>query len=161
SSIIIERVTPELDCGRYPVKREFGDLLDVSADIFKDGHDKLAAFLKYRHRDHTEWCEVEMRHVDNDRWAAAFPLEHIGRYVYTIEPSPTHSATWRDELEKKTAAGLDVASELLEGRALIAEAAERAGEDKPRLNRYLADLTTEPSQPEAVDLALSEDLAEL
>jgi starch synthase (maltosyl-transferring) len=161
SSIIIEHVTPELDCGRYPVKREVGDTFEVTADIFKDGHDKIAAFLKYRRRDAAEWSEVEMRYVDNDRWGASFPLEHSDRYVYTIEAFPDHFATWRDELEKKTAAGLDVASELLEGRALVAEVAARAGNDKARLDRHIADIANAPSQQEAVALALSDDLAEL
>jgi len=161
SSIIIEHVTPEVDCGRYPVKREVGDVFVVSADIFKDGHDKLAAFLKYRRCDDSDWSEVEMRYADNDRWAASFPLAKNTRYVYTIEAFPDPFATWRDELEKKAAAGLDVSSELLEGRALVAEAADRAGDDRPFLERYLSDLAAVPSQDSAVALALSEDLAEL
>ncbi|HEY7033433.1 MAG TPA: alpha-1,4-glucan--maltose-1-phosphate maltosyltransferase [Thermomicrobiales bacterium] len=161
SSVIIEHVAPELDCGRYPVKREVGDLFEVSADIFKDGHDKLAAFLKYRCRNDEAWCEAEMHFVDNDRWAGSFPLAQNGCYVYTIEAFPDHFASWRDELEKKAAAGLDVASELLEGSALIADAADRAGEDEPRLTQYVADLAAESSQPAAVALALSEDLAAL
>jgi starch synthase (maltosyl-transferring) len=161
SSIVVEHVIPDLDCGRYPVKREVGDLLDVFADIFKDGHDKLAAFLRYRHGDDRGWSEVEMRYVDNDRWAASFPLEHSGRYVYTIEAFPDRFATWRDELEKKAAAGLDVASELLEGHALIADAATRAGDDKRRLDRYISDIANAESQASAVSLALSDDLAEL
>jgi starch synthase (maltosyl-transferring) len=161
SSVIIERVTPELDCGRYPVKREVGDLFEVSADIFKDGHDKIAAFLKYRRHDDPEWCEVEMRFVDNDRWAASFPLEENTRYVYTIEAFPDVFATWCDEIGKKATAGLDVASELLEGRAIIAEAEDRAGDDRPYLERYLTDLEAAPSQAAAVGLALSDDLADL
>ncbi|MEA2515922.1 MAG: hypothetical protein QOJ59_5411 [Thermomicrobiales bacterium] len=161
SPVIIEHVTPELDCGRYPVKREVGDVFEVSADIFKDGHDKLAAFLKYRRQDDADWSEVEMRYVDNDRWAASFPLDANTRYLYTIEAFPDLFATWRDELEKKAAAGLDVTSELLEGRALIAEATSRAGDDRHYLERYLSDLAAAPSQPAAVGLALSDDLAGL
>ena len=49
-SAIIERVEPIIDCGRYAVKREAGDTLVVSADIFKDGHDRMAAVLKIRKR---------------------------------------------------------------------------------------------------------------
>ncbi len=161
SSIIIERVTPELDCGRYPVKREVGDLFEVAADIFKDGHDKIAALLKYRRHDDSEWCEIDMRFVDNDRWAASFPLTENTRYVYTIEAFPDLFATWRDEIEKKAAAGLDVASELLEGRAIVEEATVRAGDDQPYLERYLTDLAAAPSQAAAVGLALSDDLADL
>jgi hypothetical protein len=74
SSVVIENVAPRLDCGRYPVKREVGDRFVVSADIFKDGHDKLAAVVRYRTREEPTWREAEMRFVDNDRWSGAFDL---------------------------------------------------------------------------------------
>lgn len=161
SSIIIERVLPELDGGRYPVKREVGDRLEVTADIFRDGHEKIAAYLKYRPSDASEWSEVEMHFVDNDRWGGAFDLAENTRYVYTIEAIPDHFGTWTDELQKKADAGLDVASELLEGRAIIAETAARAGTDKTKLNRYVAEIDAAETQAGAVSLALSGELAEL
>src|SRR5207245_8177115 len=83
-TVVIEDVAPAVDGGRYPVKREVGAVLEVSADIFKDGHDVLVAYLKYRRADE-RWRETPMRHVDNDRWAGAFRLEATGRYHYTIE----------------------------------------------------------------------------
>jgi starch synthase (maltosyl-transferring) len=129
SSIIIERVQPEIDAGRYPVKRVAGDVLEVSADIFKDGHDKTAAVVKYRRQDDDHWQEAEMRLVDNDRWAGEILLPDNSRYVYTVEAFPDRWATWVDEIEKKTAAGQDVALELQEGRILLAEALPRAAGD--------------------------------
>ncbi|HET8524158.1 MAG TPA: maltotransferase domain-containing protein, partial [Thermomicrobiales bacterium] len=126
SGIIIEHVEPELDCGRYPVKREVGDTLEVSADIFKEGHDKIAAVVLYRTWDHEAWSEVDMQYVDNDRWAACFPLDRNTRYVYTIEAFSDVYETWRDEIIKKVDAGLDVQSELLEGEHLIEAAVDRA-----------------------------------
>ncbi|HLL50868.1 MAG TPA: maltotransferase domain-containing protein, partial [Thermomicrobiales bacterium] len=131
SSIIIERVQPEIDAGRYPVKRVAGDILEVSADIFKDGHDKIAAVVKYRRRADDDWQEAEMRLVENDRWAGQVLLPDNTRYVYTIEAFPDQWATWQDEVEKKFDAGQDVALELLEGRAILAEASSRA-EDEDR-----------------------------
>ena len=41
--MVIEQVTPLLDCGRYPIKRPVGSVIDVGAAIFKDGHDQIAA----------------------------------------------------------------------------------------------------------------------
>ena len=84
SPVIIERVQPEIDGGRYPVKRVQSDILEVSADIFKDGHDKIAAVVKYRRADEDDWREAEMRLVDNDRWAGEILLTDNTRYVYTI-----------------------------------------------------------------------------
>jgi starch synthase (maltosyl-transferring) len=139
SSVIIERVQPEIDAGRYPVKRVMGDILRVSADIFKDGHDKIAAVVKYRRRYDDDWQEAEMRLVDNDRWMGEVLLPDNTRYVYTVAAFPDTFATWRDEVEKKTAAGQDVALELLEGRVILAEALTRAdGEDAAVLTEAIS-----------------------
>jgi starch synthase (maltosyl-transferring) len=79
SSVIIDNVTPIIDCGRYPVKREVGDLLVVEADIFKEGHDKLAALLLHRPAADQAWRETEMEPLGNDRWTASFPLTENAR----------------------------------------------------------------------------------
>jgi starch synthase (maltosyl-transferring) len=158
---LIERVWPEIDGGRYPIKREVGDVLEVRADIFKEGHDRLAAMLRYRRWHDTEWSEAEMRLVDNDRWSASVLLADNTRYCYTIEAFPDVFQSWREELEKKLAAGLDVASELLEGRAIVAEAASRAEEDDRRvLDAVIA--TIDGGSPQAVVAhhALSDEVAQ-
>ncbi len=161
SGIIIERVAPEIDGGRYPVKREVGDLLEVSADIFREGHGKLAAVIRYRRRDIADWTETEMRYVDNDRWAGAVPLLDNARYCYTIEAFPDRFGTWRDELDKKVAAGLDVASELLEGCAIVDEAVARAdGADRILLGTTRTAVNAVATQVKAVDLMQAPELAE-
>lgn len=129
SSVIIENVQPEINGGRYPVKRVAGDILQVSADVFKDGHDKIAAVIMYRRRFDEVWQEAEMRYVDNDRWAGEVLLTDNTRYVYTVQAFPDVFATWRDEIEKKVAAEQDVALELIEGRVILAEALHRADGD--------------------------------
>src|SRR5918994_1013239 len=70
--VIIENVYPELDCGRYPVKREVSDSFEVWADLFKEGHDVLAAVLKYREKGASGWSETPMRFHENDRWRGGF-----------------------------------------------------------------------------------------
>lgn len=126
SAILIEDISPQLDGGRYPVKRVVGETFEVHADVFREGHDKLAALLLYKLRDDERWRETEMVLVDNDRWAGSFTLDHNAAYLYTIEAFPDYFGSWKDEIEKKFAAGLDVASELLEGRAIIEEALRNA-----------------------------------
>src|SRR6185437_12427417 len=90
SPIVIEHVYPELDAGRFAVKREVGDRLDVWADIFAEGHDPLAAQVRFRACGEPDWRTSPLRLVDNDRWNGGFALERNGRYEYTIE-------AWRDE----------------------------------------------------------------
>ncbi len=160
SGIIIERVWPELDCGRYPVKREVGDVLEVQADIFKEGHDKIAAVLRYRRWYDDEWSEAEMRFVDNDRWGGSVLLADNTRYCYTIQAFPDAYATWTDELHKKAEAGLDVGLELREGRAILAEAAGRADDgDRATLDAAIA-IIDGGSQTAAVHHLLQEDVTE-
>jgi len=149
SSIVIENVWPALDCGRYAVKREVGDRFDVWADIFKDGHDEIAAVLRYRRVGDDPWVETEMAFVDNDRWSGSFVLTENARYQYTIEAFADEFATWGDELEKKVAAALDVRLELLEGRAIAADAIERAeGSDQSVIAAIIAAI--DGGEPEAI-----------
>ena len=77
--VTIEEVYPELNGGRHPVKRCVGDVLEVWADIFCDGHEHIAAVLKYREADETAWRETPMVHYDNDRWTAHIPLTRCTR----------------------------------------------------------------------------------
>ncbi len=124
--ILIEAVYPELGDGRYPVKREVGEVLEVWADILKDGHDALAAVVKYRTKRESDWREAPMRLFDNDRWTGAFPLVENTRYVYTIEAWTDAFGSWVRGLEKRVGAGQPVESELQEGAALVRRTAPRA-----------------------------------
>ena len=47
--VIVEHVWPEIDGGRFPIKRTVGEHVTVSADVFADGHDLLAGVVKFRH----------------------------------------------------------------------------------------------------------------
>ena len=46
---------PLIDGGKYPIKRVIGQDLTVEADVFKDGHDVVAAMLKWRKQGETRW----------------------------------------------------------------------------------------------------------
>jgi starch synthase (maltosyl-transferring) len=126
-TVVIENVAPAVDGGRYAAKREVGARLEVSADIFKEGHEVLVAFVRYRHEGETAWRESPMAFVDNDRWAGEIVLDTLGRWLFTIEALPDPFQSWLADLGKRVDAGQDVTSELLEGAAVVGAAAERAG----------------------------------
>jgi starch synthase (maltosyl-transferring) len=131
-SVVIERILPELDGGRYPVKRVVGDDLVVTADIFADGHDLLDATLLLRADDETSWDETPMRPIDNDRWSGHVRLGRNAWHRYAVEAWRDAWGSWRHGLHKKLEAGVAVPVELDEGRILIEAAlprAERAGAD--------------------------------
>jgi starch synthase (maltosyl-transferring) len=159
--IVIEDVSPRLDCGRYAVKREVGDSLVVGADIFKEGHDAIAAAVRFRAEDETDWREARMFFVDNDRWEGSVTLERNARYYYTVVAWTDWFGSWRSELRKKFDAGQEVSSELLEGNALVEGAAGRAaGKDRKRF-RQLLDALSRGGEPDRVAVALSDELLEL
>jgi starch synthase (maltosyl-transferring) len=145
--VVIEGVAPEIDGGRYPIKRVVGELVNVEADVFADGHDELAAELRFRREDEREWHEVPMAPLGNDRWRGSFRVEELGRYRYTLRAWVDRYATWRHGLAKKVEAGQDVAVDLLIGADLVEAAAHRAkGRDRLRL-RSRAKTLREGSDP--------------
>ena len=124
--LTIECVTPELDAGRYAVKRVVGDTVWVGADIFKEGHDLLAARAVYKGPGDTGWSSAPLRFdFDSDRWFGAFVVDRIGVWTFTVEGWTDAFGTWRAELRKKVDANQDVHVELLEGALLVRSAARR------------------------------------
>ena len=159
-TIIIEHLEPEIDSGRYAIKREVGDRLEVTADIFKEGHDFIGAVLRFKTVQEPSWHEAPMHLVDNDRWAGSCDLTQNIRYVYSVGAYVRMFETWRDELKKKHLVIPDVTSELLEGESQIRAALDRAkGADKKSLEQWLQRWTTQKDQEGRIQIALTEDLA--
>ncbi|HUF28692.1 MAG TPA: alpha-1,4-glucan--maltose-1-phosphate maltosyltransferase [Gemmatimonadaceae bacterium] len=126
-TIVVEGVLPELDGGRHPVKRLVGDVYEVGADIYRDGHDTIAARIRHRGPGEEEWRQSPLAYEPaEDRWYGSFALDRIGKWHYTVEAWTDRFGTWRGDLEKKVAAGQDVTPELLEGAELIEATARRA-----------------------------------
>ncbi|MBL8397169.1 MAG: alpha-1,4-glucan--maltose-1-phosphate maltosyltransferase [Candidatus Accumulibacter sp.] len=137
----IEAVKPQIDGGRYPIKRVIGEKVHVSADIFKEGHDKLAALLKVRKVGDKDWLESPMTQGDNDQWHGEFTVTAIGRWEYTIEAYAEHYLSWVDEITKKNLPGANIGSELLEGLAIIKKGAAKAQkDDRARMENIIAAL---------------------
>src|SRR5713226_4818454 len=82
--VVIENVEPQVDCGRFPIKRTIGDRVSVTADIFADGHDILHAVLRHGPAAQPDWDEVSMEPQPNDRWQAEFSVRSQGRHLYTL-----------------------------------------------------------------------------
>ncbi|MGB7134216.1 MAG: alpha-1,4-glucan--maltose-1-phosphate maltosyltransferase [Acidobacteriaceae bacterium] len=162
--VVIESVRPEIDAGRFPIKRIIGDSVQVEADVFADGHDHVAARLLFRFREIPSWTAVPMRPLGNDRWRAEFPVSRMGEYLYTIAGWIDHFDTWRSDLEKRIAAGQNIAVDLLNGAVLVEQAAERAPRDEASDLRRWATLlrstgNLEKAQATALDPALAATMA--
>ena len=118
--LVIETLTPQLDGGRYPIKRLLGKVVDIGVNIFKDGHDLIAAHILYRPVGATEYRTAPLAyHFDVDRWFGSFKADRLGRWEYTVEAWPDRYGTFRSDLGKRLNAGQDVRSELLEGAEIL------------------------------------------
>lgn len=159
--VVIENVTPMVDQGRFPVKRTLGEQVDIEADIFSDGHDKLRALVRYRHEDDADWRETPMNPRANDRWQGSFQVKRLGHYRYTVHAWVDHFLTWRCELAKREQPE-DIAVALLMGAELLEQAAQRAGgKHGARLFDWTHTLRGDAPLQVRTALALSEELAEL
>ena len=144
-SIVIENLQPLIDGGRYPIKRIIGEDLTVEADIFKDGHDVVAAILKWRVLGKRAWRETPMNFVDNDRWRGVCTLYEQDIHEYTVEAWTDRFRSWQAEFTKKFEAGIsDLQSEALEGAALVEGASRRARDraDRKRLQEFSQQIST-------------------
>lgn len=165
--ILIEHISPEVDCGRYPAKRVAGDILEVQADIFRDGHDLIAAALQYCTESDLNsptpgWQEVPMRKFDNDRWTGSFPLKVIGCYCYRITAWNDRFGTWQHDMEKRVQAEQVAASDVLEGIALVKKAATRMPVNEAKRIATLTAAVEKAASPLAAGrLFLDEEITEL
>ncbi len=82
--VVIEGVSPEIDCGRFAIKRVVGETVHVEADVFADGHDQVACQILYW-QNMKELQTSLMKPLGNDRWRDEFSVEMLRRYQYTVE----------------------------------------------------------------------------
>jgi starch synthase (maltosyl-transferring) len=154
---LIEDIYPAVDGGRYPVKRIIGETINVWCDLFRDGHDVVAAALLWRKEGEAKWRREPLRHWENDRWHGSFTPSELGRHVYAIEAWTDAFGTWRRDFMLKRNAGQNVDVEAQEGLQLLAglkpkgkpvrdlvlkatSACERTGEPDPLLDPELAEV---------------------
>ncbi len=113
--VIIENVQPSIDNGLYPAKRTVGERVDVTANIFGDGHDHIRASVLFKREGEKNWSSVELLPTFNDEWSGSFYVTETGRYNFTIHAWIDYFDTWYDGFKKKAAAKVDVHVELMEG----------------------------------------------
>lgn len=155
---IIENVKPELDGGRYFIKRVPGERIDVEADIFGDGHDVIRASLLYRAVGKKKWEEVSMQGYPNDLWKASFTPAGQGFYEYTIEAWIDPLSTWHHGFVKKLEDGQHMGVELQIGSQLLKNAATLYSKAKAApLLKFAKLLEDEKGYTESVNAVISNE----
>lgn len=160
---IIEGVTPQIDGGRFAIKRVIGETIVVEADVFGDGHDLLSCETLYRKTGSDQWHSVPMTFLVNDRWQCEFSLSDIGSYVYTVRAWIDHFKTWHTDLQKRINAGQDVSVDLLIGADLVTAAVQRAKAvgkdlDADRLHSFAEIMREERNTDRKLQAAMDADL---
>lgn len=151
--IIIENVTPQLDSGAYPIKRILGQRVNITADVFSDGHDVIECCVKYKHESEKKWQEVRMIPSVNDEWNADFKVQKQGFYSYFIEGWIDYALNWQHGTERKIQDNQYVKSELLEGAEYVRAVQEFATEKE---NEYLNTIATYFTTESDYDKAIAE-----
>jgi starch synthase (maltosyl-transferring) len=136
SRVVIEKVEPQVDGGRFPIKRITGDMVRVEADVFADGHDSVAAMLLHRPEGEAEWAKLPMRPLGNDRWSAEFKVDRVGEHRYQVTGWVDHFASWKRNLRKRLDARQEIAIDMLIGADLMRQLASgAAGPDLEQLEQ--------------------------
>jgi starch synthase (maltosyl-transferring) len=163
--VAIERLSPNIDGGRFFAKGVAGRRFVVEADIFCDGHDKVDAAVVYRRKGEKAWREASMHLVENDRWRGAVVFDELGAHELSIRAWRDAFASWQDEVAKKQAAGISISLELAEGKRLVKRtAAEQkilARADKAAFDRLLDDLKNAESEGELFTHFMTGDTTDL
>src|ERR687885_585690 len=144
SRIVIDEVRPRTLTAAYPAKAVIGESVKVSADIFRDGHDLLAARCRWRPVGDRKWRDTPLTLLTNDRWEGVIEPSAFGMHEFLVEAWTDRVATWVHDVEIKHAAGQEIALELEEGARLLTERAEQLpAADRPLLEQAAATLRDE------------------
>jgi starch synthase (maltosyl-transferring) len=147
--VVIERVRPEVDGGRFPIKRVVGERVQVEVDLFADGHDAVAGVLRYRYHPtdspavplalpleyspepaaESAWQETPLIPGHNDHWRAEFVVDRPGVYHYTVVGWVDHFLTWHRDFQKRVAARQVTAIDLEVGACWVDAAVARASSE--------------------------------
>jgi starch synthase (maltosyl-transferring) len=151
--IIIENVSPQLDCGANPIKRIVNQNVNVTADVFSDGHDVIECCVKFKHEKDKKWQEVRMNSFVNEEWYASFKVEKQGFYDYFVEGWVDYALNWQHGIERKIQDNQHVNSELLEGVEYVKAVLKFANDQE---KEYLEKLATYFANESDYDKAIQE-----
>src|SRR5437773_1656926 len=105
--VVIENVKPQVDHGRFAIKRTAGETVMVEADVFADGHDQLRCLLRHRHSASRDWTETAMTLLGNDRWHGEFMAVELGCYQYQLIGRVDTLLSWRHGFVRRNTADED------------------------------------------------------
>ena len=157
--VVIEHVSPQLNCGEFFIKRVVNEIVSVNAVIIADGHDVIAAEVQYKHENAKEWQQVRMHLQENNRWGASFNVTEQGFYSYRVVGWIDYALNWQHGIHRKIDDNQHVNSELLEGIAFLKNCSEKGDDSEKGYLNYLIEIFGDSNRyNEAIEEATSERL---
>ncbi|WP_442738357.1 alpha-1,4-glucan--maltose-1-phosphate maltosyltransferase [Streptomyces pseudogriseolus] len=149
-------VRPLVRQGRRPAKAVVGESFEVTATVFREGHDAVAANVVLKDPEGRPGPFTPMRELapGTDRWGATVTPTTTGLWTYTVEAWGDPVTTWRHHARIKIPAGMDTEVVLEEGARLHERAAEQApGSGDREVLRAAVDALRDTGRPAPARLA--------
>ena len=110
-------VAPVVNLGRHPAKASVGEEFDVTATVFREGHDQLGAEVVLTDADGVRRPPVPMREIPDQllRMTARVRTDAPGAWSYEIQTWSDTIGTWLHDAGIKIRAGVDVELMFTEG----------------------------------------------
>ncbi len=160
--VVIENVSPQIQCGEFFIKRTVGEKVTVYADVLPDGHDVIQAEILYKHHDEKKYSEIRMQDQGQDVYFETFTVDKQGFYDYKVQGWVDHALNWQHGIEAKLEDGQQVKSELLDGVQYLEYVSKKApAQERPYLQKLIGLFKKDNSYDEAVKEAVSHKLREL
>ncbi|MBL3665484.1 DUF3416 domain-containing protein, partial [Streptomyces sp. M2CJ-2] len=149
-------VRPMVLQGRRPAKAVVGETFEVTATVFREGHEAVAANVVLKDPEGRRRPFIPMRELapGTDRWGATVCADATGRWTYTVEAWGDPVTTWRRHAHIKIPAGTDTELVLEEGALLHERAAAEVPEpDRRAVLLAAVDALRDERRPTATRLA--------
>ncbi len=160
--VVIDYVGPQVDGGRFPIKRAAGETVTSWPMPSADGHDHIRVETALPETGAGRMDRPAMAYEVNDEWSASFPVTELGRYLYTVRGWVDRFGTWQSDLQKKFEAAQDVTIELKVGAGLLRDTARRAElADATKLAAWAELFETPGELDRAVEVALGDELTDV
>jgi starch synthase (maltosyl-transferring) len=160
--VVIESVSPQVNGGKFSVKRVVGEPVVVEADIFGDGHQQVYAELLFREEGADVFRRIPMKPIGNDRWSATFIPERLHPYEFTVEAWIDHVATWQHDLKIKQELGQEIEVDLLFGARLLEDLmAAVKGKEKKSIQKTIDRLSKGKASKEVLSAAFANETVEM
>ncbi|MEJ1221362.1 alpha-1,4-glucan--maltose-1-phosphate maltosyltransferase [Sediminicola sp. 1XM1-17] len=160
--VVIENVSPQLECGSFFIKRVVGETVTVTADVLPDGHDIIQVEVVHKHQDDKKPTHDHMRHLGNDRYTATFKVEKQGFYEYSVQGWVDYALNWQHGIEAKIKDGQHVKSELLDGIQYLEYLSKKVSSgDKEQVLQWMREFKDEQAYDSAVKAATSKKLCRM